>query len=81
MKNLFLILIFLGQITLAYEHQNYLCIKNSLYKPDGTDVFVGSNACNSAKLGGGYACVAGSLYKPDSTDVFVGSNACREQFN
>jgi hypothetical protein len=61
----------------AYSEPSFLCISGQLYKPDGTQVYVGHNACASAKIFGSSACVAGIAYFGQGQSAYVGADACK----
>lgn len=57
--------------------KDFLCISGTLYKPDGTETYVGSGACASAKMFASMACVAGTVYQENGQSRYLGVDACQ----
>ncbi|NBX18820.1 MAG: hypothetical protein EBR09_15820, partial [Proteobacteria bacterium] len=61
----------------ATASASFLCVAGQLYKPDGSQVYVGHDACRNAKLFGASACVAGVAYYAKGQSMYVGADACK----
>ena len=59
------------------EAGEFICVSGTLYKPDGSEVYVGLDACESAKIFGKVACVGGSVHLANGSSVYVGEGSCR----
>jgi len=63
--------------TVSLGQSSYMCVSGVLYKPDGSEIYVGRDACASAKIFGSLACVGGSIYLAKGQATYVGVGACR----
>lgn len=65
---------------LGFQHargsESFVCAGDTLYKPDGSYVYVGFDACEKAKVLDQLACVNGSLYFANGGTYYLGSSAC-----
>jgi hypothetical protein len=55
----------------------FVCVAGVLYKPDGSETYVGAGACETAKVFGRIACVAGTIWLADGRSTYVGVDACK----
>jgi hypothetical protein len=55
----------------------FVCASGVLYKPDGSEIYVGAGACETAKLFGRIACVAGTVWFADGRSTYVGADGCK----
>ncbi len=63
--------------TVSLGQSSYMCVSGVLYKPDGSEIYVGRDACASAQIFGSLACVGGSVYLAKGQATYVGADACR----
>jgi hypothetical protein len=54
----------------------FACAGSWLFKPDGSQHYVGAGKCKTAKMSGAFACVDGTLYFAEGQSVYAGQNAC-----